>query len=258
MSSPTRSCPATRARFSLVTSIRGSRALDSLAYLDACHAAEVPAAIERSRSGEGAHVWVFFEEAVPATHGALARDLAAPGGHGRPGQTGPVQLRLVLPLAGFMPKGSFGNRIALPLHGECLQRGTTAFLDPTTMRPGPDQWTFHSSVARLSAESTNALAESRRPVDAGPTLSLAALAKAGVAPSSGDNQGSLGGDVRPTGGPIQHDSVAALPAVWAGNSRLGTRPSSGTPLRRRLTTIGTRFVIDGLGGPAPADVPSRL
>jgi hypothetical protein len=72
MSSPTRSCPATRARFSLVSSIRGSRALDSLAYLDAGHGAEVPAAIERSRSGEGAHVWVFFEEAVPAT---MARSL---------------------------------------------------------------------------------------------------------------------------------------------------------------------------------------
>src|SRR5439155_10825905 len=47
-------------------------ALDALAYLDACHAAGVPAALERSRSGDGAHVWVFFETPVPA---ATARSL---------------------------------------------------------------------------------------------------------------------------------------------------------------------------------------
>jgi hypothetical protein len=58
---------------------QGSWALDSLAYLDACHAADVPAAIERSRSGEGAHVWVFFEEAVPAsTARSLGTSLLGP------------------------------------------------------------------------------------------------------------------------------------------------------------------------------------
>jgi len=158
---------------------QGSWALDSLAYLDACHGAEVPAAIERSRSGEGAHVWVFFEEAVPAT---TARSLGT--SLLREAMAARAELDLssydrFFPSQDFMPKGSFGNLIALPLHGECLQRGTTAFLDPTTMRPWPDQWAFLSSVARLSAESTKALAESRRPVDAGPTLSLADLAKAG-------------------------------------------------------------------------------
>ena len=46
---------------------QGTWALDALAYLDACHRAEVPAALERSRSGDGAHVWVFFEGEVPAS-----------------------------------------------------------------------------------------------------------------------------------------------------------------------------------------------
>lgn len=45
----------------------GSWALDALAFLDRCHVAGVPALLERSRSGDGAHVWVFFEHPVAAT-----------------------------------------------------------------------------------------------------------------------------------------------------------------------------------------------
>jgi superfamily II DNA or RNA helicase len=78
-----------------------------------------------------------------------------------------------------MPKGSFGNLIALPLHGERLYHGATAFLDPTTMEPWPDQWAFLSSVARLAPDAATALAGSLRPIDAGPALTLADLAKAG-------------------------------------------------------------------------------
>jgi hypothetical protein len=41
--------------------------LDALAYLDAARAAGIPAALERSRSGDGGHVWIFFAGPVPAT-----------------------------------------------------------------------------------------------------------------------------------------------------------------------------------------------
>ena len=156
---------------------QGTWALDALAYLDACHRGAVPAALERSRSGNGAHVWVFFADAVPAT---TARSLGT--SLLREAMAARAELDLssydrFYPSQDFMPKGSFGNLIALPLHGECLKRGTTAFLDPTTMHPWPDQWHFLSSVARLSSESAKSVAESMRPVDAGPGVTLADLAK---------------------------------------------------------------------------------
>ncbi|CAN5768018.1 DEAD/DEAH box helicase [soil metagenome] len=154
-----------------------SWALDSLAYLDACHETGVPAALERSRSGDGAHVWVFFDGPVEA---ATARSLGA--SLLRMAMTARAEMDLAsydrfFPSQDFMPKGSFGNLIALPLQGECLARGTTAFLDPTTMEPWPDQWAFLSSVARLSPPAVQTLADALRPVDAGPASTLWDLAK---------------------------------------------------------------------------------
>jgi len=160
----------------------GTWALDSLAYLDACHRAEVPAALERSRSGDGAHVWVFFAGPIAA---ATARSLGT--SLLREAMTIRAELDLssydrFFPSQDFMPKGSFGNLIALPLHGERLLQGATAFLDPTTMEPWPDQWAFLSAVARLAPDAATALASSLRPVDAGPQLTLADLTKPGSPP----------------------------------------------------------------------------
>ena len=160
----------------------GTWVLDALAYLDACHRAEVPAALERSRSGDGAHVWVFFHGPVRA---ATARSLGT--SLLREAMMARAELDLssydrFFPSQDFMPKGSFGNLIALPLHGERLRHGATAFLDPTTLQPWPDQWAFLSSVARLAPDAAVALAASLRPVDAGPKLALGDLVKSGGLP----------------------------------------------------------------------------
>lgn len=110
-------------------------ALDALAYLDAARAASVSAYLERSSSGDGGHVWVFFTAPVPA---AAARRI---GAHlVREAMTVRAELDLasydrLFPAQDFMPKGSFGNLIALPLQGECRKRGTTVFLDPASLEP---------------------------------------------------------------------------------------------------------------------------
>jgi hypothetical protein len=108
----------------------------------------VPAALERSRSGRGGHVWLFFEEAVPA---ALARRL---GSHllteameGRP-NVGLDSYDRLFPSQDTMPRGGLGNLIALPLQKEPRELGNSVFLDDD-LAPWRDQWAFLASLERM-------------------------------------------------------------------------------------------------------------
>ncbi|MGH8932924.1 MAG: TOTE conflict system archaeo-eukaryotic primase domain-containing protein [Egibacteraceae bacterium] len=146
-----------------------SWAPDALAYADACSAAGVPAALERSRSGDGAHVWILFSGAVAASAArALGASLL------RAAMAARMELDLAsydrfFPAQDFLPKGSFGNLIALPLQGRCRQRGTTVFLDPATLQPEPDQWAFLSGLRLLPPQDVEAMVTALRPLQAGPT-----------------------------------------------------------------------------------------
>jgi len=122
---------------------------DAPAFLRTCRELAVPAALEISRSGEGAHVWVFFEEAVPARE---ARQLgAALISHTCAASR---QLRLssydrLFPNQDTMPKGGFGNLIALPLQKVPRQRGCSVFVDDD-LQPYPDQWAYLATLQRLT------------------------------------------------------------------------------------------------------------
>lgn len=143
--------------------------LDALAYLDACGEAGMPAALERSRSGDGAHVWIFFSGSVRAsTARRLGVGLLREAMNKR-GELDLASYDRLFPAQDILPRRSFGNLIALPLQGACLRRGTTAFLDPTSLEPFPDQLRFLSSMPRLSPEGAEQAAESLRTVHVGPS-----------------------------------------------------------------------------------------
>ena len=213
-------------------------ALDALALLDACHAAQVPAVLERSRSGDGAHVWVFFESAVPATS-ARAMGMALL----RQAMRSRAELDLAsydrfFPSQDFMPRGSFGNLIALPLHGDCARGGTTVFLDPSTMSPWPDQWAFLSSVARMSVDAVDATVKSLRALETGPHLSLAELTQVDGPPAPPVIEAHVGGmlSIRRSGLP---------PAMVAGLKHLASisNPTFHEKERLRFSTWDTpRFI----------------
>ena len=152
-SASTRCCAATPARCWPATSTRARGLLDALAYLDACHANGVPAVLERSRSGNGGHVWVFFAAPVPASEArAVGAALL------RQAMAARAELDLssydrFFPSQDFLPKAGFGNLIALPLQGERVRSGQHA-CSSTRRRWSrtPDQWAFLSSVARLAPD----------------------------------------------------------------------------------------------------------
>lgn len=143
-------------------------ALDACAYLDAARSLGIPGLLERSRSGEGGHVWIFFAEPVPASS---ARRL---GVHLiREAMTVRVEIDLasydrLFPTQDFMPKGSFGNLIALPLQGECRRRGTTVFLDPVAMEPFADQWEPLASIEPIPSAQLEGLMGDIGVVETGP------------------------------------------------------------------------------------------
>ncbi len=121
---------------------------DALALRETCRRLGLPAALERSRSGQGGHAWFFFAEAVPAT---LARKL---GSHlltetmeHRP-EIGLRSYDRFFPNQDTLPRGGFGNLIALPLQKHPRRHGHSLFIDDQ-LEPHADQWAFLSSIEKI-------------------------------------------------------------------------------------------------------------
>jgi superfamily II DNA or RNA helicase/very-short-patch-repair endonuclease len=136
---------------------------DATAFLDTCSRIALPAALERSRSGRGGHVWLFFDQAVPA---ALARKLGSyvlTETMDRHPEAGLDSYDRLFPNQDTMPRGGFGNLIALPLQRDPRARGNSVFVD-AELEPYPDQWAYLSSlqkISRIQLESTVFDAERR-------------------------------------------------------------------------------------------------
>ena len=129
---------------------------DVAAFRDAAHAEGVPAAIERSRSGNGAHAWIFFAEPV---HAAEARRLGAlliTTAMDRSPDMGFDSYDRFFPSQDTMPAGGFGNLIALPLQAKPRESGNSVFVDDNFL-PFADQWAYLSSIRRMPAKDVTAL-----------------------------------------------------------------------------------------------------
>jgi hypothetical protein len=121
---------------------------DAGAFVETCRRLSLPAALERSRSGNGGHVWLFFQEAIAA---GLARKL---GSHvltetmERRPELGFGSYDRLFPNQDTLPKGGFGNLIALPLQKQARQLGNTVFLDQQ-FEPFEDQWSLLASMGKI-------------------------------------------------------------------------------------------------------------
>lgn len=122
---------------------------DAQAFAQSCRELGVPAALEISRSGNGAHAWVFFSSNVAARD---ARRLGTALISHTCART--LQLKLtsydrLFPNQDMMPKGGFGNLIALPLQKLPRENGGSVFVDDV-LQPYPDQWVFLASVQPMA------------------------------------------------------------------------------------------------------------
>ena len=124
---------------------------DAQAFRDAAAQSGVFVAVERSRSGNGAHAWIFFAEPVPAVLARrLGTILVAKASANRP----TLSLRAYdrsFPNQDTLPSGGFGNLIALPLAKGPRQSGNTVFLDAKGT-PHPDQWGFLAAIRTMSRD----------------------------------------------------------------------------------------------------------
>ena len=131
---------------------------DVHAFGESCRRHGIPVAIERSRSGNGAHAWIFFAEALPA---ALARRLGAfliTETMERLPDIGFKSYDRFFPSQDTMPTGGFGNLIALPLQGLARGAGNSVFVNGA-YSPYPDQWAFLSGVAPMARSEVDRLIE---------------------------------------------------------------------------------------------------
>jgi superfamily II DNA or RNA helicase len=126
--------------------------LDALAVLETCAERTLPAALERSRSGDGGHVWTFFSAPVAASAARRLGALLLREAMARRAELDLASYDRLFPNQDFLPQKGFGNLIALPLQGRCRAAGTSVFLNPETMEPWPDQWAFLASLEPVARE----------------------------------------------------------------------------------------------------------
>ena len=122
---------------------------DARAFMQSCEELGVPAALEISRSGKGAHAWVFFASRVAARDARRLGTAIISHTCSRTRQLKLESYDRLFPNQDTMPKGGFGNLIALPLQKRPRGSGCSVFVD-ADLRPYPDQWAFLASVRPMA------------------------------------------------------------------------------------------------------------
>ncbi|MEO6324282.1 MAG: DEAD/DEAH box helicase family protein [Thermoanaerobaculia bacterium] len=121
---------------------------DVSAFAQTCREMGLPVAIERSRSGNGAHVWFFFSAPVPAAEARRMGCFLITQTMARHHLLSMESYDRLFPNQDTLPRGGFGNLIALPLQTEPRKKGNTEFLTDD-LKPYADQWGYLASIKRI-------------------------------------------------------------------------------------------------------------
>jgi superfamily II DNA or RNA helicase len=130
---------------------------DVAALRETCRDLRLHPAVERSRSGNGAHVWFFFTAPVAASTARRMGCYVITETMSRRHQLSMESYDRLFPNQDTMPRGGFGNLIALPFQDGPRRKGNTVFLDERLV-PYPDQWAYLASVPRLTPQEVERIA----------------------------------------------------------------------------------------------------
>ena len=133
---------------------------DVHAFVAVCRQHDLPVAIERSRSGKGAHAWLFLAQPIPAVQARRLGALMITRTLDRTPDLGFTSYDRLFPSQDHLAGGGLGNLIALPLQGTARRAGNSVFVDDN-LAPFPDQWAFLARQHRIAASRVDALVEER-------------------------------------------------------------------------------------------------
>lgn len=129
---------------------------DVLAYVGVCREWLIPYAIERSRSGNGAHVWIFFEAPLPASKARRLGNAILTEAMTRNGQMSFNSYDRFFPNQDYLPEGGFGNLVALPLQGQPRRKENSVFVDNDFL-VYKDQWAFLYNLKKIQESTVDQL-----------------------------------------------------------------------------------------------------
>lgn len=130
---------------------------DVSAYASTARDVGLPVAIERSRSGNGAHAWFFFAAAVPASSARQLASYVLTEAMSRRSEIGMTSYDRLFPNQDTLPRGGFGNLIALPLQWEARQHGNSVFVNDA-FQPFENQWEFLAGVQHIPSRTVELIA----------------------------------------------------------------------------------------------------
>ncbi|GHV14608.1 DEAD/DEAH box helicase [Fibrobacterales bacterium] len=141
---------------------------DAKSFMLSCKELSIPAVLEISRSGKGAHIWIFMEDATPARIARQLGTILISHTCQRTRQLSLSSYDRFFPNQDTMPQGGFGNLIALPLQKIPRKKGFSVFVDEN-FTSYPDQWNFLASVQKLNRkkldEIVSAFCQNQHPLD---------------------------------------------------------------------------------------------
>ncbi len=126
------------------------------ALREMCSVLGIDSLVERSRSGKGAHVWIFFSDPIQASKARKFGESLLRKGAESVSLKNFTYYDRMMPMQDFLPEGKLGNLIALPLQGRALRNGNSAFVDES-WNTYKDQWKRLRETRRLSEKEVDDL-----------------------------------------------------------------------------------------------------